>query len=402
MAAMERPELERHGPLAGIRVLDFTRVLSGPYCTALLADLGAEVVKVESPQGDEYRRIGPFREGESALFQLVNRNKLGIALDLKQPHDVAVARRLAAEADVVVENFRPGVAARLGIGHADLAALNPRLVYASISGFGQSGAAADLPAFDLVAQAKSGLMAMTGEPDGPPAKVGESIGDLAAGLFASWSILAALLERTRTGRGRYLDIAMVDSLVSLMPTAVAQWMFGTTAPIRTGNRHPLSTPFAAFRARDGHVVICVLSHAQFARLAACIGQPELAQDPRFADDEGRTAHEPFLRACIERWLRDLAGAEAVAALSAAGVPAATVDDPATVFGGRHVAERALLPAIEHPRLGTIRAMEQPVHFEGMPRGRQRPAPALGADTQGVLARWLDAGAGARHDRGDQP
>jgi CoA:oxalate CoA-transferase len=400
---MTEPQGASAGPLAGIRVLDFTRVLSGPYCTALLADLGAEVVKVEAPQGDDYRRIGPFRDGESALFQLVNRNKLGIALDLKRPEDLAVARRLAAQADVLVENFRPGVAARLGIGPADLATLNPRLVYASISGFGQSGPAADLPAFDLVAQAKSGLMAMTGAPDGPPTKVGDSIGDLAAGLFASWAILAALFERTRTGRGRHLDVAMVDSLVSLMPTAVAQWMFGATPPLRTGNRHPLSTPFAAFRARDGHVVICVLSHAQFASLAACIGDPALAEDPRFADDEGRTRHEPYLRARIESWLAERTAAEAVAALSAAGVPAATVDDPARVFGGDHVAARCLLATIQHPRLGAIPVMEQPVHFAGFARGRQRAAPALGQDTDSVLARWLGpAPASSTSVQGDSP
>ena len=180
------------GLLTGIRVLDFTRVLSGPYCTALLADLGAEVVKIESPQGDEYRRIGPFRGGESALFQLVNRNKLGMSIDLKQPAGQALARRLALSADVLVENFRPGVAARLGLGYPELASGNERLIYASISGFGQDSPKKDVPAFDLIAQAMSGLMAMTGDPAGPPMKVGESIGDLAAGLFCSWAVLAAI------------------------------------------------------------------------------------------------------------------------------------------------------------------------------------------------------------------
>jgi len=261
----------KSGPLSGIRILDLTRVLSGPYCTALLADLGAEVVKLESPGGDDYRHVGPFRDGESALFQLVNRNKWGLMLDLKDPGDQRLARVLALKADVVVENFRPGVAARLGLGYEDLARDNPALIYATISGFGQKGAKADLPAFDLVAQAMSGLMAMTGNADGPPTKVGDSFGDLAAGLFASWSILAALVERGRTGKGRRLDVAMVDSLVALLPTAMAQFMFGKTAPMRSGNRHPLSTPFGAFPARDGHLVICVLNNGQFARLAECIG-----------------------------------------------------------------------------------------------------------------------------------
>jgi CoA:oxalate CoA-transferase len=382
------PDGEPRRPLSGIKVLDLTRVLSGPYCTALLADLGAEVVKVEAPQGDDYRHIGPFRDGESALFQLVNRNKQGIVLDLKQAGDLDLARRLAATADVVVENFRPGVARRLGIGYEELSGLNPRLIYASISGFGQSGPQADLPAFDLVAQAMSGMMAMTGDPAGPPTKLGDSVGDLAAGIFASWSILAALFDRSQTGRGRYLDIAMVDSLISLLPTAVAQWMFGTAAPMRSGNRHPLSTPFGAYRARDGHLVICVLNSGQFSRLAACIGHPALAADARFASDQSRTEHEPVLRQVIETWLADRDVTDAVTALSAAGIPASSIEDAATVFEGAYVADRQILPEITHPRLGAIRGMEQPVHFSGLPRGQQRAAPDLGQDNRAVLARWL--------------
>jgi CoA:oxalate CoA-transferase len=379
---------EPEGPLAGIKVLDFTRVLSGPFCTALLADLGADVVKIEPPQGDEYRRIGPFREGESALFQLMNRNKLGMVIDLKEPAGQALARRLALSADVLVENFRPGVAARLGVGYPQLAGANERLIYASISGFGQVGAKKDLPAFDMIAQAMSGLMAMTGDPAGPPMKVGESIGDLAAGLFCSWAILAALYERTHTGRGRQLDIGMVDSLVALLPTAVAQWMFGANPPVRTGNRHPLSTPFGAFKARDGHVVICVLNELQFSRLAQCMGRPELSADPRFASDERRTQFESVLTPVIEGWLAPLAVEAAVQTLNEAGVPASSIEAPAAVFAGPQVAERQLLSSTVHPNLGPIPAMEQPVHFCGLPRGRQRPAPALGADNRVVLERWL--------------
>jgi len=384
-------ESKREGPLAGLRVLDFTRVLSGPYCTALLADLGAEVVKIESPQGDEYRHIGPFCGGESALFQLVNRNKLGMSIDLKEPAGQALARRLALTADVLVENFRPGVAARLGIGYPELASANKRLIYASISGFGQSGPKHDLPAFDLMAQALSGLMALTGDPAGPPMKVGESIGDLAAGLFCSWAILAAIHERTRTGAGRRIDIGMVDSLVALLPTAVAQWMFGAAPPVRTGNRHSLSTPFGAFKALDGHVVICVLNGTQFARLAQCMGRPDLGADPRFASDESRTRFEPVLTPMIEDWLAPLPVAEAVRRLGEAGVPVSTIEEPAAVFTSAHVAERKLLSSVQHPILGEIPAMEQPAHFSGLRRGHQRPAPALGAHNRIVLERWLGLG-----------
>lgn len=376
------------GPLSDIRILDFTRVLSGPYCTALLGDLGAEVVKVEAPQGDDYRHVGPFRDGESALFQLVNRNKQGIAIDLKRKEGQALAHALALRADVVIENFRPGVADRLGLGAEALMAAHPRLVYASISGFGQTGPNAGLPAFDLVAQGLSGLMALTGDAGGEPMKVGESIGDLAAGLFASWSILAALLEREKTGRGRRLDIAMLDSLVALLPTAVAQWMFGGGAPTRVGNRHPLSTPFGAYRARDGHVVICVLNAVQFGHLAAALGQPALADDPRFASDALRTEHETVLRPLIEAGLARWTVAEAVAALSAAGVPAAPILEAAEVFAGDHVRDRGLIGETAHPSLGALPTMEQPVHFAGLARGGQRPAPGLGADNADVLSRWL--------------
>lgn len=381
---------EPAGPLAGVKVLDFTRVLSGPYCTALLADLGADVVKVESPQGDEYRHIGPFRDGESALFQLVNRNKQSIMLDLKSPSGQGVAGRLAAHADILVENFRPGVAERLGLGYATLCAQNPRLIHASISGFGQSGPLSGLPAFDLVAQAMSGFMALTGEPDGPPMKVGESIGDLAAGLFCSWAVLAALYERTRTGRGRQIDVAMIDSLIALLPTAVAQWMFGTAPPKRIGNRHPISTPFGAYATSDGYIVICVLSSAQFSGLMRCIGRPELELDPRYASDELRTRHEPELTSLLTSWSRTLSAADALHRLHAAGVPASRIESPAEVFSSEHVIARAVLSTVAHPSLGLIPAMEQPAHFSGLQRGRQRAAPALDEHHRAVLERWLGA------------
>ena len=382
------PPASSDGPLAGVRVLDFTRVLSGPYCTALLADLGADVVKVESLDGDEYRHIGPFRDGESALFQLVNRNKQAIAVDLKSAAGNALVARLAAHADVVVENFRPGVARRLGIGYETLSVSNPGLIYASISGFGQHGPSSTLPAFDLIAQAMSGLMAMTGEQNGPPMKVGESVGDLAAGLFCSWAILAALFDRTRSGRGRCLDVGMVDSLIALLPTAVAQSMFGTGRPGRTGNRHPLSTPFGAFPTADGHVVICVLNTPQFANLAACMGQPALADDPRFATDELRTRHEPVLAGLLRAWLAGLPTEAALEILQAAGVPASRILEAGQVFAGDYVRQRGLLTEVVHPRLGRIAAMEQPVHFSDLPRGRQHVAPGLDQDREAVLARWL--------------
>ena len=267
------------GPLFGIKVLDLSRVLAGPYCTAPLADLGAEVIKLEPPTGDDYRHIGPFKDGESALFTLNNRGKKSIMLNLKRPADPELAQAFAARVDVVVENFRPGVAARLGLGAKALRKANPRLIYCSISGFGQEGPFKDLPAYDLVVQAMSGLMAATGEEGGAPLKAGESIADLIAGLFASWSIMAALVQRNTTGQGATLDIAMYDALFSMLTTSHAQHFYSGALPDRVGNRHPLSTPFGCFKTSDSQVVIAVLNSGQFQRLAALIGKPEVAERP---------------------------------------------------------------------------------------------------------------------------
>lgn len=372
-------------PLSGLKVLDFTQILAGPFCTALLADLGAEVIKVEPLKGDEYRRIGPFRKGESALFLLVNRGKKSICLDMKSDDGQAAAHALSAEADVVVENFRPGVAARLGIDFPTLAEINPRLVYASISGFGQSGPDAKRPSYDLIAQAASGLMHMTGEPDGAPTKVGESIGDLSAGLFASWAILARLYERERTGRGGYVDVAMFDSLFSLMPTAVAQWMFGDSAPERVGNRHPLSTPFGAFEAADGHFVMAVLNDIQFNALCKAMELPDLYNDARYATDAQRTENEASLRAAIEGWSKARSVAQVIDALTAAHVPASPISTMEQAIESAQVAARGLLVSQAHPVAGPVPAMEQPVQFDGVTRGDIAAAPALGEHTRDILS-----------------
>ncbi|UXU75379.1 MULTISPECIES: CaiB/BaiF CoA transferase family protein [unclassified Paracoccus (in: a-proteobacteria)] len=371
-------------PLEGITVLDLSRVLAGPYCTALLADLGARIIKIEPPAGDDYRHIGPFRDGESALFTLNNRGKHSLVLDLKQPKDLALARDLAARVDVVVENFRPGVAARLGLGADQLRAANPRLIYCSISGFGQQGPFRDLPAYDLVVQAMSGLMAGTGEEGGAPLKTGESIADLIAGLFASWSILAALVGRDRSGQGAVLDVAMYDALFSMLTTSHALHLYAGLLPQRVGNRHPLSTPFGCFATRDGQVVIAVLSGRQFAALATLIGAPEAADDPRFASDESRTTHEPALKALIETWSRGLETEQAVAALAGAGLPAAPIWDIAQAAGSEHARARRLVQDLPHPVLGRAPVVGQPVRFDGDKPLAATSAPQLGADRAAIL------------------
>ncbi len=371
-------------PLDGIRVLDLTRVLSGPYCTALLADLGADVIKLESPAGDEYRHIGPFKQGESALFTLNNRGKRSMTLDLKAPADLALARAIAGRVDVVVENFRPGVAERLGLGAAALRAKNPRLIYCSISGFGQDGPFRDLPAYDVVVQAMSGLMAATGEEGGAPLQTGEALGDLIAGLFASWSIMAALVQRDRTGQGAALDVAMYDALFSMLTTSHALNLYAGVLPERVGNRHPLSTPFGCFATRDGQVVIAVLNNKQFARLADLIGHPEAVNDPRFASDEIRTEHEPAVRALVEGWSSQLSTQEAVAALSAVNLPTAPIWNIAQARTSEHAVARGLVSELPHPVLGRAPVVGQPVRFDGEKPLAATSAPRLGGDLEAIL------------------
>ncbi|WP_101065562.1 CaiB/BaiF CoA transferase family protein [Roseovarius salinarum] len=374
-------------PLKGMRVLDLTRVLAGPYCTALLADLGAEVIKLEPPRGDDYRRIGPFTEGESALFTLNNRGKAGLALDLKTRAGLALARQIAGQCDVVVENFRPGVAEKIGLGPQALRAADPGLVYCSISGFGQTGPFRDLPAYDLVVQAMSGLMAATGEEGGAPLKTGESIADLTGGLFGSWAIMAALVRKTRSGQGATLDVAMYDALFSTLTTSHAQHFYGQTLPRRVGNRHPLSTPFGCFGTADGQVVIAVLTEAQFARLAGLIGRPELPGDPRFGSDGARTAHEPELKRLIEDWSGGQSTEAAMVALAEAQIPSAPIWDIAAAGTSAHAAARGLVTDLPHAVLGTAPTVAQPVMFDGEKPAAGHSAPALGAGAADILERY---------------
>jgi CoA:oxalate CoA-transferase len=370
-------------PLDGLRVLDLTRVMAGPFCTALLADLGAEVIKLEPPAGDDYRHIGPIVDGESALFTLMNRGKQSIVLDLKAAKDLTIAHKIALQSDVIVENFRPGVASRLGLG-PELRDEKPELIYASISGFGQTGPAAHLPAYDLVAQAMSGLMAATGEEGGAPLKVGESYGDLMAGLYASWAILAALHQRNSTGNGATLDVAMFDALFSLLPTSHAVQFYAGQAPMRVGNRHPLSTPFGCYQCADGQAVIAVLGDRQWQQLCTLIGQPQTAL--AFPTDEMRTTHEPAIKALIEIWSRPQSTTDVIIALAAAGIPTAPIQTLHQAANSPHAIARGLITDLPHPTLGTAKTVGQPVFFDGIKPIAATSAPALGADTAAILAR----------------
>jgi CoA:oxalate CoA-transferase len=370
--------------LAGIRIIDFTRVLAGPF--ALLADLGAEVIKIESPEGDDYRSIGPMKNGESALFSVLNRNKKSVVLNLKSAEGREIARSLIAGADMLVENFRPGIAAKLGLGYDEIAALNLKLVYVSVSGFGQTGPWAARPAYDIIVQALSGLMEATGDPAGPPTLVGEAVSDVVAGLFASWAGLAGLIAAQRTGRGQRVDVAMFDTMLAFLVTSVARFLFTGRPARRVGNRHPLSAPFGVYRSADGHFVIAVLNSKLFAVLARAIGADELASDPRFSSDEARSDNEPELRARIEAWSTQRGTAEAVAALEAAGVPTAPIWTIAQALASDQARDRRLLHSVADAPVPDLPV--QPVKFSGHAETVPRRAPRLGADTADILAELL--------------
>jgi len=383
------------GKLSGVRVLDLSRVLSGPFCTALLADLGAEVIKIESPgTGDDSRRFGPFVNGASVYFALINRSKRSVTLNFKHERARALVLELARVSDVVVENFRPGVAARLGLDYRTLKEANSGLVHLSISGFGQTGPRADAPAYDLIIQAMSGLMSTTGFPDGPPTCVGESLADLWTGMLGSWAVLAALVERAQTGRGEHIDLAMFDSLLAMQVTGLSQLFASGHAPPRVGNRHPVTTPVDAYATRDGYIAVVAPSDAHFAALAEVIGRSELATDERFRGNAARRERVAELRAVIETWSRRRSSDEAVTALRARDIPAGPVWDLQQALGSDQTAARELVRNVPHPVFGSLGVLPQPAKFQREPAGAVQREPLLGEHTGEVLGGLLGLAPGA--------
>jgi len=369
------------GPLAGTTVVDLTRVLAGPYCTLLLADLGARVIKVEIPErGDDARHIGPFVEGKSAYFASVNRGKESIALDLKDRADRAVFEKLLTGADVLVENFRAGTMERLGYGWEGLHARYPRLVYAAASGFGHTGPYAGRPAYDLVAQALGGIMSVTGQPGGSPTRVGTSIGDIAAGLFTALGVASALLHRDRCGEGTKVDVAMLDCQVAILENAIARYLATGEVPGPIGARHPSITPFDAFETSDGHLVLAVGNDALFQKLCEVIERPDLANDARFGTNPERTEHQAALKADLERTLRSETTRTWLERLSLAGIPSAPIHDVASLLADPQVAARNMIVETPDPDAGALRSAGNPIKLSGFPDPRVRPgAPDLDAD-----------------------
>jgi CoA:oxalate CoA-transferase len=359
------------GPLAGLLVVDLTRVLAGPFATMMMADLGARVVKVErSGHGDESRSYGPFVDGRSTYFARVNRGKESIALNLKDEADRAVVVALAERADVLIENFRPGVMDRLGLGWEALSARNPRLVYASVSGFGQTGPWRERPAYDTVVQAAAGLIAVTGEPAGEPVKMGTSIADLSAGLYAFGAILAALRGRDATGRGAQVDVAMFDSALSLLEGAALHYLSLSTEPPRLGNMHHSISPFGMFRCVDAPIVICAGGDGLFGVLCTVLGQPQLVSDPRFADNDRRVVNREALSAELDAALAGAPAAEWLERIGAAGVPCSAVSTVGGALDSEQTAiRRMVVTAGGMPMVGNpmkIAPYEDPAERRGAP------------------------------------
>ena len=380
------PPLPGALPLEGFRVLDLTRFLAGPYCTMVLADLGADVVKLEPPgTGDDSRQFGPFVNGDSYSFAQANRGKRGVVVDLKEPRGLDLARRLACGADLVIENFRPGVADRLGLGYEAIRRDKPDILYCSISGFGQTGPYRDRPGFDIMAQGITGVMRMTGQPDGRPAKAGFAICDIAAGVTAVYSILAAQLVRQRTGEGQYIDIALTDSLLAWTVWEAGMWFGGGEVPRPTGTRHRLSAPYQAYRTSDGYVTIGANGDRLWRRTAHALGRPGWLTDPRFADGAGRAAHADELEAEIEATTTTRSTAEWLAVLDDAGVPAGPVLTYDEAMADPQVLARGMVAETEHPVMGTVRTPGQPAKFSRTRPGSARPAPRLGEHTREILA-----------------
>lgn len=393
------------GPLAGIRVLDLSRVLAGPVATQLLGDLGADVVKVERPGcGDDTRAWGPpylkdaegQETGESAYFLSCNRNKRSLTIDLGRQEGQDLVRALATRADVLIENFKVGDMARFGLAYADLAPSLPRLVYCSISGFGQTGPYAAQPGYDFMVQGMGGVMSITGEPEGEPTKVGVAVADVVCGLYAAVAILAALRHRDGSGRGQHIDLGLLDTQVAWLVNQGMNYLVSGRPPRRLGNAHPNIVPYQVFAAADGYVIIAVGNDGQFRKLAACVGMPALAEEADYATNAARVRNREKLVPILEALVRAKGRDHWLAALTEAGVPCGPVNDVGQVFADPQVLSRGMRIAMVHPAAGGGEAdlIGNPLKLSASPVTYRRPPPLLGQHTDEVLGDWLGLGADA--------
>jgi CoA:oxalate CoA-transferase len=374
------------GPLSGVTVVDLSRILAGPYCTLLMAELGARVIKVEPPgKGDDAREYGPFRNGKSTYFSSINRGKESIALDLKSPADKRIFDRLLERADVLVENFRPGTLEKLGYGWETLHRAFPRLIYAAASGFGHTGPHSRHPAYDMVVQGLGGIMSITGHPGQPPVRIGTSIGDIGAGLYTAVAVNAALLHREKTGEATKVDVAMFDCQLALLENAVMRYTVTGEIPGPLGARHPSIAPFEAFATADGAMIIAAGNDGLFQKLCDALGRPELARDPDYETNDLRCQNEPALKREIEAVLRLKPTAAWIAVLEAAGIPCGPINNVAEALRHPQVVPRNMLVTIEDPVSGTLELAGNPLKFSAFDDPATRaPAPELDADRARLL------------------
>ncbi|WP_180034424.1 MULTISPECIES: CaiB/BaiF CoA-transferase family protein [unclassified Acinetobacter] len=366
-------------PLGGIKILDLSRVLAGPHCTALLGDIGAHVLKVETPMhGDDSRHLGPFKNGESVYFDLINRGKDSLELDLKNENDLQFFYELVAQSDVIVENYRPGVAKRLKVDFDTAKEINPKIIYASISGFGQQGPLSQFPAYDITVQAMSGLMSVTGFPETGPTRVGESIGDIFAGTYAAWAISSALFARERGAQAQHIDVAMFDVMLSMQMTGLANFFANKKAPTIVGNRHPVSTPFDTYKAKDGLMVIAVANDKLFAKLCSAMSRDDLINSELFKTDPLRTKNESKLKQEMESWLSEYSVDDACELLLNQGIPAAPVWNLESSVNSEQSKARELFVAVEG---SDIPIVPQPVFFNGVKPHATQPSPKLGVSNK---------------------
>ena len=378
------------GILSGITVLDLTRVMSGPYCTLMLADMGARVIKIEHPRrGDDTRAWGPpFVGGESVYFLSVNRNKESVTVDFKDPDGRRILDALLERADVLVENFQPGTLQRLGLDYASLAPRLPQLIYASISGYGHTGPLKDLPGYDAVAQAEGGLMSVTGDPNGPPYRLGLPIADLVAGLFAAQGVLLALLARAATGRGRHVDISMLDSVAGLLTYQAANYLATGDNPPRMGNAHASIVPYGTFETRDGQLMLAVGNDEQWRRFCAAADVPDLAADERFSTNPRRVTNRDQLWPLVTRVLKTRDRDDWTARLRQAAVPCGPVRTIGEMMADPQLEARGMIASMRHPAAGNLRLMGNPVKVSNAPSVEDTPAPLLGQHTEAILTKEL--------------
>jgi CoA:oxalate CoA-transferase len=370
------------GPLAGVTILDLSRILAGPYCTLLLHELGARIIKVEPPGGDDSRAYGPFKDGQSLYFAAINRGKESIALDLKKPEDLAILERLLGGADVVLENFRPGTMEKLGLGWDVLHARHPRLIYAAASGFGHTGPESKKPAYDMIVQGLGGIMSVTGHPGAPPARIGVSIGDLGAGIYTALGIASALYHRAQTGEATKVDVSMFDCQLSLMENPAMRYLATGQVPGPMGGRHATITPFAIFQAQDKPIVIAAGNDGLFHKMCAVLGHPEWAADPRFATNTTRQGLAGELAALIEEALAAHPAAHWLAVFELAGVPAGPINTIEDALAHPQVAPRHMVV-----EAGGVRMIGNPVKiqpFAAHDDGRRAAAPGLDANRAQLL------------------